>query len=70
MLPGVADKGGDEEAADESAEDAGGEAEGEEGSSLPAWPKYDGLVYQSGLTAPCSTADVPFPPETAAVVAI
>jgi hypothetical protein len=48
-----------------------GDAEGEEDSGLlPVWPKYDGLGYQSGLTLPCSAADVPFPPESAVVAAI
>jgi hypothetical protein len=38
--------------------------------ALPAWPKYEGLKYESGAVLPCSQADVPFPPPAAAVAAI
>jgi hypothetical protein len=69
MTTGVADdKAGEADAVAEEAE--AGEGEGEEGAALPAWPKFEGLTYQSGLQLPCSTADIPFPPASAVVAAI
>lgn len=65
-LAGAADEKGDGEAEEEAA----AEAEGEEGSALPAWPKYDGLAYQSELQLPCGAADIAFPPPSAVVATI
>lgn len=59
----------DEKVADE-AEEGAEEAEGEESSALPAWPKYEGLAYQSELHLPCSAADIAFPPAAAVVATI
>lgn len=63
---GAADEKGDGEAEEE----AETEAEGEEGSALPAWPKYEGLAYQSELQLPCGAADIAFPPPSAVVATI
>lgn len=53
--------------AEAGGEDSGG---GDEASVLPAWPKYEGLAYQSAVRPPCSVADVPFPPPPAPMAAI
>lgn len=42
----------------------------DDGSQVPAWPKYDGLAYASAAKLPCSVADVPFPPPAAPLAAI
>jgi hypothetical protein len=52
----------------EGAEEAGDDDN--EAAQLPAWPKYEGLVYQSAARPPCSVADVPFPPPAAPMAAI
>ncbi|WIA43924.1 hypothetical protein OEZ86_010328 [Tetradesmus obliquus] len=62
--PGAADE---PEAAAEGGEPA--EADPDK-PPLPAWPKYEGLKYESGAALPCSQADVAFPPPAAAVAAI
>jgi hypothetical protein len=67
MHAGVAADKADE---GEEGQEGDPEAEGEEGSALPGFPKYEGLGYQSGLQLPCSAADIPFPPESAVVAAI
>jgi hypothetical protein len=56
----------------EAAAEDGGEPPEEDPDKppLPAWPKYEGLKYESGAVLPCSKPDVPFPPPAAAVAAI